>query len=428
MKVLLISTFETKGGAAVACKRLSVALQKQGVDVSMLVRDKTTADSFTYTTQTSSFRTFLSKAAFVAERLQIFINNRFSRNNLFAVSTASTGISICDHPLVKEADIIHLHWINQGLLSINGIKELSRLGKPIIWTMHDMWPVTGICHYSGECLNYLKNCGNCFFLKKPSSTDLSYQVFKKKRELYSVAPIHFVTCSQWLLRKAEISGLKEGNFFTSIPNPIDTDLYCPGDQISARKALGLPLDKKLILFGAFALSDKRKGFDYLIEAVHLLANLKDTTELVFCGEIKGCSNEALELKAHYLGYISNPEHVINMYRSADCFVLPSLEENLPNMVMEAMSCGVPCVGFNTGGIPEMISHQHTGYVAQYKSAEDLAVGIRAVLEKSSNIAFKREIRHSIETNYAEDIIAQRYFRLYTDALNNNKKEHGFSRL
>jgi len=284
MKVLLISTFETKGGAAVACKRLAVALQKQGVKVSMLVRDKTTTDSFVSTVYTSPFKKFDSKVAFVGERIQIFLTNRFKRKNLFAISTASTGIRILNNPLVKEADIIHLHWINQGLLSVGEIKALIKLGKPIIWTMHDMWPVTGICHYSGVCLHYMKSCGDCKLLKMPFPTDLSYQVFTKKKDSFFGAGIQFVACSQWLLRKAEVSGLRYGNFFSSIPNPIDTEQYSPGDQTAARKVLGLPLNKKLILFGAFALSDKRKGFDYLIKATHLLADLREEVELVFCGE------------------------------------------------------------------------------------------------------------------------------------------------
>lgn len=419
MKVLLISTFETKGGAAVACKRLAIALQKEGIDVSMLVRDKATADSFVSGANSSPLKVVASKAAFLAERMQIFLTNSFKRKNLFSVSTASTGIRILENPLVKEADIIHLHWINQGLLSVGEIKELTKLGKPIIWTMHDMWPVTGICHYSGNCNYYMKNCGNCRLLQRPFPTDLSYRVFNKKKDSFLGAGVHFVACSHWLLQKAKVSGLRNGNFFTSIPNAIDIERYCPGDQILARKKLGLPLDKKLILFGAFALSDKRKGFDYLIKATHLLADLKQNVEIVFCGEMKDNSAEALDLHAHYLGYLSDPEKMVDMYRSVDCFVLPSLEENLPNMIMEAMACGIPCVGFDTGGIPEMILHQQTGYVAKYKSANDLAFGIRSILEKSGDSAIKKENRDYITRNYSEKIIAQRYIQLYTNALKND---------
>lgn len=416
MKVLLISTFETKGGAAVACKRLATALQKQGVEVSMLVRDKTSSDPFVSTILTTSVKTFFSKVAFVTERLQIYLANHFSRKNLFAISTASTGIGIRKHPLVKEADIIHLHWVNQGYLSIHELSELIKTGKPIIWTMHDLWPVTGICHYPGNCLHYMESCGDCKFLRRPFPKDLSYRVFTKKKNLLIGSGIHYVACSIWLQKKAEVSGLKKGNYFTNIPNPIDIGQYCPGDQVQARKALGLPLNKKLILFGAFALSDKRKGFDYLKEATHRLADLNKDVELVFCGEIKNGFTDTLELKAHYLGYLSDQELVINMYRSADCFVLPSLEENLPNMVMEAMACGIPCIGFNTGGIPEMISHLQTGYVAQYKSAEDLAFGIRTILGNSDKVSLEKKVRDFIVNNYAEEIVAQRYIQLYANVL------------
>lgn len=426
MKALLINTSETKGGAAVACKRLAVALQKQGVDVSLLVRDKNSSDSFVSSVNTTPFHKILSKIVFYAERLQIFLANKFSRKNLFTVSTASTGINILNHPLVKEADIIHLHWINQGLLSVHEIGELIKLGKPVIWTMHDMWPVTGICHYSGDCSRYTESCGCCPFLQNSSPSDLSYRIFKQKKAILQGAGVQFVACSQWLRQRAEVSTLRSGNFFKNIPNPIDTERYIPGNKKTARQELNLPLDKKLLLFGAFITSDKRKGLEYLIKATHLLADLSDKVEIVFCGEVKEEFKATLGLKAHSLGYLSETSQLIKMYQSVDCYVIPSLEENLPNMIMEAMACGVPCVGFKTGGIPEMIAHQQNGYLAQYRSAEDLAQGIRFTLEKNEDATFGQAVRDFILTNYAESIVAQKYVRLYEEALRNNMKNKPYT--
>jgi len=413
MKVLLINTFETKGGAAVACKRLALALQKQGVEVNMLVRDKSTSDPFVQSVVKTSFQKLYSKVAFLSERLQIFLSNGFSRKNLFAVSTASFGFNILKNKMVQDADIIHLHWVNQGLLSIREIGALAKLEKPIVWTMHDMWPMTGICHHSGECLRFKENCGLCKYLTSPAPHDLSYKVFKKKKRLVCNSNITFVACSEWLQKKTAGSALMLGNSMTNIPNPIDTDFFKPGDKLKARQDLSLPTDKKLILFGAAIVSEKKKGIDYLMKATHLLSDLNDEVELVYFGQVKEELSGAFGLKTHPLGYISDMNTILKMYQAVDCFVTPSLEENLPNMIMEAMSCGVPCIGFETGGIPEMITHRETGYIAQYLSAEDLASGIRFVLTEN----FKQKVRDSVLNKYTESVIAGRYIQLYEKALN-----------
>lgn len=412
MKVLIINTFETKGGAAVAGKRLSLALRKTGIDVTLLVNEKRTSDTFVVSSEKSKIKKYISLFYFVIERLQIFIINKFKKQNLFAVSTASTGFDISRSKLVSQADIIHLHWINQGFLSLKSIEKLIATGKPIVWTMHDMWPVTGICHHSRECERYSNDCGNCIFLNHPSKKDLSYRVFKKKKEIVKGAGIQFVACSEWLQRRSEISNLIEGNMITNIPNPIDTERFLPGDKIAARTALNLPLNKKILLFGALIASDKRKGIDYLIEVTHLLKDLKEEVELVFCGEIKEKLSSTFGLKSHSLGYVSNPELIVKMYQAADCFVIPSLEENLPNMIMEAMSCGIPCVGFKTGGIPEMIQHKKTGYISEYKSAEDFANGIRYVLENSEEMQFNKTTRAFVISNYSEESVSNRYIKIY----------------
>lgn len=420
MKVLILNTFETKGGAAVAGKRLAVALNKNGVQANILVQEKKTSDNIVNTIITSHFAKDKAFLSFVFERLQIFLSNRFSRKNLFAISTASTGMSITRNKLVKEADIIHIHWINQGFLSLKSIEKLIKTGKPIVWTMHDMWPVTGICHHSRECDHYTKDCGNCFFLNNPSKDDLSFSVFEKKKRIIKGAGIQFVACSEWLQKRSEISRLIEGNMITNIPNPIDTERFLPGDKISARTALNLPLNKKILLFGALIASDKRKGIDYLIEVTHLLKDLKEEVELVFCGEIKEKLSSAFGLKSHSLGYVSNPELIVKMYQAADCFVIPSLEENLPNMIMEAMSCGIPCVGFKTGGIPEMIQHKKTGYISEYKSAEDFANGIRYVLENTEEKQLSLTSREFVLANYSEKSVSNRYIEIYNKLITKAK--------
>ena len=376
MRVLIINTSERIGGAAIAANRLMDALRNNGIQAKMLVRDKQT-DNITVI---SLKKSLWSIWQFVWERIVIWKANHFKQHNLFAVDIANTGTDITTYPEFKEADIIHLHWINQGMLSLKDLKKILQSGKPIVWTMHDMWPCTGICHHARECDNYHKECHHCPYLYNGGAKkDLSHQTFKKKKELYQLSPITFITCSQWLKERAGQSALLDQHPIVHIPNPIKTNLFTPRNKVEARQKCNLPTDKKLILFGSVKITDKRKGIDYFIESCKILA--EKHPELVNNLGVAVYGKESEQLKSlvpfqvYALDYISNEKELVNVYNAVDLYVTPSLEENLPNTIMEAMACGIPCVGFNVGGIPEMIDHLHNGYVADYKSAEDFANGI-----------------------------------------------------
>ena len=202
MRVLFLNTSETKGGAAIAAKRLMDTLRKDGIDVSMIVRDKESNDSAVMRIRSSKW---MNKIRFMYERLGIFIYNGFNRENLFAVSQANTGVNISRYSEVKCADIIHLHWINQGFLSLRDIHRLIAMGKPIVWTMHDMWPCTGICHHARDCVSFTSQCGTCFFLQSRKTDDLSTAVFKKKQQwIFSNENITMVGCSNWQERQKQV--------------------------------------------------------------------------------------------------------------------------------------------------------------------------------------------------------------------------------
>lgn len=190
----------------------------------------------------------------------------------------------------------------------------------------------------------------------------------------------------------------------SIPNAIDTEQFKPSDKLEAKKILGLDPSKKHILFVAMRVNAPKKGFSYLEKALQGLD--KTTTELIVVGNAQHLPE--LHLKAHVLGHIGSPEKMIQIYQAADVFVTPSLEENLPNTIMEAMACGTPCVGFKIGGIPEMIDHAVNGYVAEYQSSEDLAKGLSWTLENAPEQA----ARQKAESSYAEAIIAAKHVNFY----------------
>lgn len=422
MKVVLINTYSRTGGAAIACTRLGHALQKAGIDVTILTSiNETPDDSLIHGFCENRWKFFRYKWAFVWERLTIFLQNRLSRKNLFLVSTATSGVKLARHPLLQDADIIHLHWINQGFVSIKGLKQILALGKPVVWTLHDMWSATGICHYAGPCTNYQTVCGKCPLLGTDHSNDLSRRIYKLKKRTYGSAPINFVTCSSWLRSLVEKSSLiKTSNTVCNIPNPIDTDFFIPvPDKTEARRELGLPLHKKLILFGAVNAADTRKGFSYLIDTLNILhsqySHLSTEIELVVFGKSDSLELDKLPYKSIPLGYITQPEELRKMYQAADIYVTPSLEDNLPNTIMEAMSCGTPCIGFNVGGIPEMINST-CGYVARYKDTADMAFGINYVLDAQRYSAMSQTARAKVEIEYSEKTVSSQYIRLYKQLL------------
>ncbi len=407
MNVLILSTHDQQGGAAIAAYRLLDALNKNGFDANMLTIDKKSDNPKVIEVGNS----LLNKGRFVAERGAIFIHNNFSKKNLFDISIANTGVSITNHPAFKKADIIHLHWINQGMLSVREIGKIVASGKKIVWTMHDMWPFTGICHHARDCKQFETGCGLCPYLNNPSKNDISYYIYLKKQAAYSLGNIHFVACSNWLKELALKSKLTNGHKVTAIANPIDTEVYSPKDKVAVRNRMNLPLHKKIILFAAAKVSDKRKGIDYLIEASKIIAQQNNNNCLfLIAGGNREEIVEQLALPAISVGYVTS-DKMSNLYNAADLFVTPSLQENLPNTIMESMACGTPCVGFNIGGIPEMIDHKQNGYVASYKDAQDLAKGLMWVLHETTG-TLASNARNKVLENYSENIIAKKYIDVY----------------
>lgn len=400
------------------------ALQKSGADINvkLLVRDKSSRDADVFSINKTFFQSKINFVRFAWERFVIFYYNRFSKKNLFIVSIANTGTDLSKNMYLKEADIIHLHWINQGMLSLVDIQKLINLGKPIVWTMHDLWPVTGICHYPGNCEKYKANCYECYYLNHPSKDDLSHIIFERKRRLFSNSSVQFVGCSQWISEQAKQSALFPNARFHNIPNPINTAVFTPIDKTSCRHRFNLPENKKLVLFGAAKINDPRKGVVYLKAACQLLKSDKNTPskdiEFIFFGKLDVQFTEEFSTVTHSIGYIYEEEQMIALYNAADLFVIPSLEDNLPNTIMEAMACGLPCVGFNVGGIPEMIDHKKNGYVANYKDATDLAAGIQWSLAEDNHPELSLRARQKVLDNYSEDIVANQYLQLYSELIEN----------
>jgi glycosyltransferase involved in cell wall biosynthesis len=396
LHIVLLSYHDSNGGAGIAAGRLKVALEKSGHQVDYLVREKaSTSDSV------KLGNGLISWLKFIAERL-FFLRFEKDKSIRFLFNPGVFGSDISKHPLIQQADIVHLHWVNFGFLSVSDIASLTRLNKPVFWTLHDMWAFTGGCHHSGACDHFQQSCGDCKFLKNSHPTDLSNRMWEAKKTGFSSKNLHIITCSDWLGNRAKQSSVLGSHSIQTIPNAIDTEFFSPNAN-----SLGLDPNKKYVLFVAMRVNAPTKGFHLLKEALHYL-DAATTELLIVGGELK----EELPLKAHNFGQISDPASMRDIYAAADVFVTPSLEENLPNTIMEAMACGTACVGFEVGGIPEMIEHEVTGYVAQAFDPKELAKGIQWSLNNKEAGSKSRERALQL---YDQSIVAQQHLDYYAQA-------------
>lgn len=410
MRVLIVNTAERTGGAAIAANRLLHALNRNGVEAQMLVRDRKTDDNAV----ASIPQSWRLKTNFLWERGVIWLNNNLSKKGIFQVDIANAGTDITSMDEFKQADVIHLHWVNQGFLSLKNLERILASGKPVVVTLHDQWYFTGICHYSGGCEKYKTQCERCPMLK--GKWDLARLVFDRKRAMYEGRNITFVGCSRWMANMARQSRLTQGHTVTNVPNAIDTDVFKPMDKQEARKRFNLPIDKKLLLFGAQRITDERKGFSYLKEACEHIAQfgpeLAARIGVVVLGGDAESVKSALPLPVYTVNYLGNEAEIARLYNAVDLFVTPSLQDNLPNTIVEAMACGVPCVGFDVGGIPEMISHKQDGYVADYCDSIDFAQGIAWCLDGTRLPALGAAARAMALSTYSEPVVARRYLEVY----------------
>ena len=410
MKILLLNTYDTRGGAARAAFRLCEGLIAAGHEVKMLVQSKSGDAGFVEQPDHFSYKRF-SKIRGYLDLIPAYIKT--GKKVLFSIGWLPS------HAVIKKIndynpDLIHLHWINKGFLNL---KSLTDIHKPIVWTLHDMWAFTGGCHYAFECERYMTGCGKCPVLFSGKENDMSRYFYRRKKDIYRQVPsLTMVTPSRWMAELARKSGIFGDHRVLALPNAINTSIYRPVGKYEARQLLGFPENKKLILFNAMnATTDVRKGYSYLMSALGLM-NLSDI-EVVIVGADRLSGMEPSGLKVHLLGLVRDTDIMVKSYSACDVFVLPSLQDNLPNTVMESLACATPVVAFNTGGIPDMIEHMLNGYLAEYKSVTDLANGIKWCLYEADSGKLSENARQKVLNEFAEEIIIQKHVNLYLEILN-----------
>ncbi|MES2836814.1 MAG: glycosyltransferase [Bacteroidota bacterium] len=416
MKTVFVNTSDLKGGAAIACYRLFKAVQQKGIEASLIVTEKLSRDENVISIHNSTLSAKTYKVKMLAE--YAIFNKLFKNKKLTTTfSTAYFGSEILNIKQLQEADIINLHWINLSFLNLENLQQIAALNKPIIWHLHDMWAFTGGCHYSNGCENYLTECKNCPFLNSPADNDIANAYFKLKTLLFNNNNFTIVTPSNWLANEAKKSALLKNKKVIALGNAIPTNKFVPKNKIELKTKNGLNPAKKHILFGAMNIEDERKGFIYFKQALQTLSqdkNFCNNNELVILGKYNPEIFEGInpKLKINPLGFVSNQDKIAEVYALSDIFVIPTLEDNLPNTILEALSCGTPVVSFNTGGISDMVKHNFNGYIAEAKNANELAVGINSVLKNEQNIPFAQNARNYIVENYSEEVIAEKYISLY----------------
>lgn len=410
---LILNTFDKQGGAAIATYRFYKGLRSIGINSKMLVQGKKGDDQ-----SVDGPITMLQKiVAILRPDLDGIATKLYRNREKVFFSPSWLPERLVTKVNQYKPDIIHLFWINSGFFRIETIKKLK---QPIIWTLHDMWPFTGGCHYDDECGRYQQSCGNCPVLHSVRERDLSRWIWKRKLISWEDAQITVVATSRWLADSARASSLFKNLRIEVIPNGLDTERYKPINREIARSVYNLPQDKHLILFSAYsATSDRRKGGQFLTQAIEKLsqAGWGVNSELVVLGASKSDGYSEMGMKVHYLGYLHDEISQVLLYSASDVMVAPSMQENLSNAVMESLACATPVVAFNIGGMPDMIDHLENGYLAAPFNSDDLADGIQWVLESEErHKSLSKHARQSVEKRFSLQAIANKYLDLYLDIL------------
>lgn len=407
MKVLIVNESDAEGGAARAAYRLHRALLERGVDSQMLVQSRL-LDDFTVLGQHTKMQKVLGKFRPIIDSLPVR-HYKDRTKTLFSPAWLPFS-SIVERINALSPDVVHLHWITGGLMRI---EDLAKIKAPIVWSLHDDWGFTGGCHIKWECKRYKQACGACPRLGSSKENDLSRRVFLRKQKTFAkIRNLTVIGLSRWLADCAKESALFKKYPILNLPNLLNTESFAPFDKHQARSLLNLPQNKKMILFGALsATSDINKGFKELTEA--LLHIDSEKTELVVFGSNQPKTPQGFKQKAHYLGRLYDDVSLRILYAAADVMVVPSLQENLSNAIMESLACGTPVVGFGIGGNSDMIEYCKNGYLAKPIDTIDLAYGIEWVLNAKNYEELCHNAREKIVNEFDSKVVAGKYLELYS---------------
>jgi glycosyltransferase involved in cell wall biosynthesis len=409
MKIVAVNYSDINGGAARAAYRIHHALRNCGVDSRMLV-DHAVAGDWTVTGPKNKSAKALLK---IRGPLAGMLTKSLKTANPIIHSPAVIPSRLSEKFNVSDADVVHLHWINGEMMSI---ADIGNIRKPVVWTLHDMWAFCGAEHYT-EDYRWRERYTSVNRPGYESGFDLNRWVWNRKIKHWQ-RPMHIVTPSHWLGDCAKQSVIMRDWPIDVIPNVIDTDVWHPEERALARRLLQLPPDVPLLLFGAMGgAQDPRKGFDLMQAALNHLRGQLPGLELVVYGQLAPRTTADMGFPVHYTGHLHDDVSLRLLYSAADVMVIPSRQDNLPNTGVEAHACGLPVVAFDTGGLPDIVEHRCTGYLAKAFDTADLAQGLSWVLSDSDrNSSLGRAARQRALKYWSADIVASQYRDVYRRAI------------
>lgn len=417
MRIIHLNTYAGNGGAGRACSRLNKALNAEGLDSQLAVNFLFRENPGIVNLSKGFFKKWFTAFGIILER---YYAKLFTKPLPIPFSFPLWGKDLSKLELLRSADIIHLHWINHAFLRPADLAKLAALNKPIVWTFHDSNAFTGGCHVRYECDRFIKECGNCPVLKNNSIDDKSHKIWLQKKSAYSELKFTVIAPGRWMADSVRMSSLLRSTKVVNIPNTLETDIFKPSDKVMARQILGLNTEKFILMSGFMpSRMDMHKGTSYLVDAIELFAENygidPNEIELIIFGNRDEKNVPHFPIQTTFLGTINEDERLALCYNAADVFLAPSLEDNLPNTVMESLACGTPVVAFRTGGIPDMVQHKQNGYLAEYRSSADLARGIAWVYSANQEV-LSANSRKTIEDHFSEHIIACQHIELYKSLL------------
>jgi glycosyltransferase involved in cell wall biosynthesis len=417
MHVLFLSTTDLHGGAARGSYKLFEALDDcDNINMEMLVQNKYGEHPRVTQLPVTQLLAPLGEWRKKLDLRAIWHNYPERVRTPFSVHRVPGGVAWAVRR--RKPDIVNLHWVSAGFVRI---EALPRFHAPVVWTLHDMWAMTGGCHFSHGCQKYMESCGNCHILRSGTENDASRRIFERKLHSWNRLNINIVAMSTWIAECARKSSLFRKANITVIPNGINTNQFFPVPSTEARQILGLPTSCRILLFGAdHAINDPRKGFAYLTKSLENLRQVFRQEELlllIFGAEKSATPN--LPFPTRFMGRVGD-ETLRLAYGAADVFCAPSLEENMANTVLEALSCGTPVVAFNIGGMPDMIVHGKNGWLAKPFNTEDLASGITYCVNADKSI--RDTSRRTALEKFDINIIARKYIEIYNSIIISNSTQ------
>jgi len=411
LKVAHLSQTDGGAGAGRAAYRIHTSLLAMGVDSTMLVSEKRTIDPTVVCVSTGWPNRLRARAS---EYLEANTARALALDpSVFISPTRFSHFSPALDRRVQAADIVSLYWINGALVAPEG---LSGLRQPIVWRLSDVWPFTGACHYPGSCSHFERQCGQCPQLRHPAEQDASHKLWRRKLSAWQDLDLTIAAPSEWIAGLARRSSLFSQRKIVVIPTGVDLTIYQPMDRGKARALLGIPADRKVIVFGAMSPSDDvRKGYRELSTALQVVAATPALSHKVLA-VVFGSSEPlpALPVPVVSVGRLNDDASLTAVYSCADLVVVPSLEDNLPNVALEAIACGAPVAAFDVCGMPDIVRDGWNGILAARHDAPALGRTIADLLVDNERLAYMRiNARLHAEVKYSMQRQTESYINLYS---------------